>query len=345
MAYTDPQLNITFCVLSYTDETPLPGETVQQQELRMRGDINSSLASALPGWSVAWGPALTDDRANMMYIAGNAATSQYALAIRGTDWSFILDWLEDLTVLLLIPAPYNAHVKIATGTAVGVTALYNLQAPEAVTGKQMTASTFFRSLPSSAQIYVTGHSLGGCLASAIAPWFVSDGIAPTTLKAFTFAAPTAGDASFATYYNTLFGTRAVRYYNAIDLVPNAWATLDGIKQLFNPWPTCPGVVANLIDWASPYIPTYVQTGSAPNTAIPLPGVVHFSQDMKPVAQLPGPINDVFWAYEVGVQHASTYYAQLLGAPTVAPHSAKIAGVIASLPKLAPPRIPIIEPTV
>lgn len=346
MAYTDPQIMITLCELSYTDENPLPGETVQQQEARMLGDINNSLSSTMPGWSVAWGPVLTLDRGNMMFIAGNATTNQYALAIRGTDWHFILDWLQDLTVLQLVPAPYNANVKIAFGTAIGITALYNQTAGSVSTGAQMTASAFLKSLPATAKIYVTGHSLGGCLASAIAPWFVTDGVATTTLQVYTYAAPTAGEQAFATYYNNLFGTRAFRYYNAIDLVPNAWATVAAIKQLFTPWPTCPALISNLINWALPAIPAYVQTGSAAaGSAISLPGVVHFDKTMVPVVKLPGPINDLFWAQEVGVQHAGSYYAQLLGAPPITAHSAKLAAVVANVPKpVAPPVIPISGPT-
>jgi hypothetical protein len=60
----------------------------------MLRDINASLAeSPYASWKVAWGPKLNDDRSNMLYIAGNSATNQYAVAVRGTDWSFLLDWL------------------------------------------------------------------------------------------------------------------------------------------------------------------------------------------------------------------------------------------------------------
>ena len=35
---------IVLCVESYFDETPLPGETVAQQEARKLGDINAGLS-------------------------------------------------------------------------------------------------------------------------------------------------------------------------------------------------------------------------------------------------------------------------------------------------------------
>jgi hypothetical protein len=47
------------------------------------------------------------------------------------------------------------------------------------------------------------------------------------VKAYTFAAPSAGDAGFASYYNALFTdptsnlSTAFRVYNTLDFVPNA----------------------------------------------------------------------------------------------------------------------------
>jgi hypothetical protein len=323
MAFTEPQNMINLCVQSYLDETPLSGETVPQQEARMLGDINSALQPS--GWRVSWGPALTEDRANMMYVASSG--SSYAVVIRGTDWSFILDWIEDFTSILLIPAPYNFNVNIATGTAIGITTLNTMTASNGTTLPQYLAT-----LPSSAQLYVTGHSLGGCLASAYAPWLVTQGFGASTMKVYTFAGPSAGDQSFATYYDNLFGSRAVRYYNDIDLVPNAWATLANIEQLFNPSPTCPGFVTDLINWVLPHIPAYVQ----PSNSVKLPGQIHWTSS----AAADNPINDFLWAYQVAAQHASTYYASLLGV-TVSATEAKARATIASAPKAkAQPRLTV-----
>src|SRR5579875_3516394 len=94
-------LTLTLCIASYIDEKPLPGESIAHQEARMLNDINAWLAhSSYSAWSVAWGPKLNDDRSNMLYIAGNASANQYAVAVRGTDWTFVLDWLEDLASVL-----------------------------------------------------------------------------------------------------------------------------------------------------------------------------------------------------------------------------------------------------
>lgn len=317
------QSMITLCVASYLDETPLPGESIAAQEARMLGDINAALSGYPGNWQVTWGPALSSDRANMMYVAGG--TAGYAVVIRGTDWSFVLDWIEDFTSILQVPAPYNANVKLAAGTLIGIQTLDGMTASNGTTLRQ-----YLGTLPANAQLYVTGHSLGGCLASAYAPWLAYDGFGGSTMQVVTFAGPTAGDQSFATYYNNLFGSRAVRYYNKIDLVPNAWATLPAIKQLFNPSPTCPSFVSDLIDWVQPFIPTYVQ----PSNAVPLPGQIHWTSTVE----ADDPINDILWGFQVANQHASTYYAQLLGV-TIGHAAAKAAATVATPPPVnAPPRM-------
>jgi hypothetical protein len=316
------QAMITLCVESYIDETPLPGESIAAQQARMLGDINSALTNYPGGWQVTWGPALSSDRANMMYVAGSS--SGYAVVIRGTDWSFILDWLEDFTSILLVPAPYNLNVKIAAGTLIGIETL------DSLTANGQSLRQYLKTIPSSARLYVTGHSLGGCLASAYAPWLVTDGFGGNTMEVHTFAGPTAGDQSFATYYNTLFGSRSIRYYNDIDLVPNGWATIPAIKQLFNPSPTCPSFVKDIIDWALPHIPRYVQ----PSNAIALPGKIYWSSSV----QAGDPLNDILWGYQVANQHSSSYYAQLLGV-TIHAQAAKAAATIRTPPPVnAPPRV-------
>src|SRR5207248_3102567 len=123
----EAKLLLALATAAYIDEQPLPNETIQAQVARMRKDINAALQKPpTAGWQVVWGPGLTDDRANMMYVAGNIVTNQYTVAVRGTDWSFWLDWLEDFASLLpLVPfpfllAPFPKDVKVAIGTLVGL---------------------------------------------------------------------------------------------------------------------------------------------------------------------------------------------------------------------------------
>jgi len=70
--------------------------------------------------------------------------------------------------------------------------------------------------PGGLPIVVTGHSLGGALATLL----VADLTANTPLKpqAWTFASPNVGDASFAARYGAL-STVSWRIYNQVDVVP------------------------------------------------------------------------------------------------------------------------------
>jgi hypothetical protein len=95
---SEAQLLLTLSQLAYLDSAPLPGETVAAQEARMRRDIDAALAaSPYPTWRVVWGPGLSGGRANMLYVAGDSGAAgaggappgaRYAVAIRGTVWSF-----------------------------------------------------------------------------------------------------------------------------------------------------------------------------------------------------------------------------------------------------------------
>ena len=73
-----------------------------------------------------------------------------------------------------------------------------------------------RSILPGLPIVVTGHSLGGALATLL----VTDLTANTPLKpqAWTFASPNVGDAAFAARYGAL-STVSWRIYNQVDVVP------------------------------------------------------------------------------------------------------------------------------
>jgi hypothetical protein len=331
---TEAVLLMTLCEYAYIDERPLPGETVAAQQARMARDINAALAaSPYANWQVAWGPGLDGDRGNMMYVAGNHATNQYVVAIRGTDWSFWLDWLEDFAAVLgLVPFPYlpataGQDIKIAAGTAVGLQAL--VQMTGATSSAQVSLLTFVRQQAPGAQFFVTGHSLGGCLASAVAPWLAFELGGAGNLAAYTFAAPSAGNSAFADYYNQLFtdtatgASTAYRVYNTLDAVPNGWASLPVIETYYTPFPPCTTDIKTIIEDAANFVgTTYTQPGIAgQGSAVPLPGQV----TSRPAAARFDPIGDALFLYEVAQQHASTTYLRLLAAPPVPAAAAKVRG--------------------
>jgi hypothetical protein len=323
----EARLLLTLAASAYVDEKPLPLESIVAQTARMRRDIDTSLGqTAYSDWQVVWGPALAGDRGNMMYVAGNASTNQYAVAVRGTDWSFVLDWLEDFGSLLpLVPFPYLVQpagdsIKIAAGTLVGLNELVRMTGSGADDAQQDLA-TFLRQLPTDADLFVTGHSLGGCLASVVAAWVASVFGSAARVKAYTFAAPSAGNQAFADYFNALFTdassntSTAYRVYNTLDSVPNAWASLATITTYYDSSLLCPAYIKDVVDGAEIGVGSeYVQVGTEDSgSALALPGAV------VPWSSWLGmdPTGTAQFAHQVEQQHATATYLGLLDAtPTV-----------------------------
>jgi len=311
---------------TYIDGSALPGETLANQEARMRRDINAALAaSGQPSWQVVWGPGVSDDRGNMLYVAGDTNSKQLAVAIRGTDWSFWLDWVQDLAVVLplqpftsILPSTPANNPRIAAGTTVGLNQLLAAQGSTSA-GTQVDVVTFLRQAGPDADIFITGHSLGGCLASVLAPSLAFQLGSASNLKVYTFAAPSAGDQNFAEYYNRLFmnqGTNistAHRVYNSLDVVPNSWASLNVIETYYDPSPRCTSELKAIVDKAISLVGTqYVQVGTAAEgSAVKLDG----SPVVQPTFGL-DPVGDALFFRQLQQQHATSMYQHLLNTPVV-----------------------------
>jgi hypothetical protein len=84
-----------------------------------------------------------------------------------------------------------------------------------------------------APVIVTGHSLGGCQTTVMALDLAIKN-PNATIVPNTFAAPTAGNSAFIELYEQKCQF-SPRWFNTLDLVPMAYAGLDGIKQL---WTVC-----------------------------------------------------------------------------------------------------------
>jgi Lipase (class 3) len=336
----EAQLLITLSGFAYLDSTPLPGETVAAQEARMRRDIDAALAdSAFAGWRVVWGPGLSGDRANMLYVAGEASSDRLAVAIRGTDWSFWLNWLEDFGSVLplvpftdVLPSIPSGDPLIAVGTNVGLQLLLGTEA-STLDGEPVDLATFLRQAGDEARVFVTGHSLGGCLASVLAPSLAQRLGTARNFKVYTFAAPSAGNRGFASYYDRLFtdgaaASTAFRVYNDLDIVPDGWASLPSIVAQYRPAPPCPDALKELIEWAVSKVgSTYVQVGrAAKGSVVRLAGRVG-----PPAVAAPGPdpAAELFFQ-EVDQQHATETYMELLSAPAVSTALATLRAVRAKV---------------
>ncbi|NWF29498.1 IPT/TIG domain-containing protein [Streptomyces sp. PKU-EA00015] len=336
---TPAQVTMTLAAIAATAATPRPsGETLQEQSLRaMRGvtaQLNDSTLATRGTWRLKW-LALSPDNANLAYIAWNSdGSNQFAVAVRGTIDN-PTDMMEDLDVGTVVPftAGGSRDAAVSAGamaaftqvaTARSITDMPVEQAPEGQPGAPDTVvpsgATFTQALagllaavPSTPQptVYVTGHSLGGCIATMLATYLQAQTwtVNKPQFALVTFAAPTAGLKSFADYVDSRPWSLNERHVNAYDLVPRAWSDLSTPKG----WYPAPGPSANeevkllltVIDLLRK-ANVYVQP-SAPST-------VNANYSMYDKELVNKTTSDFLG--QVAFQHANSTYLTLLGAPVV-----------------------------
>jgi pimeloyl-ACP methyl ester carboxylesterase len=250
----------------------------------------------------------------MSYIAQNAAANQFALSIRGTNFSLKIDVQEDNDVGTAVSFAEQAGApsKISRGA---------MEAFQEVTGAVSTSSKTtlaqeLQKLASSnpgAQFFIAGHSLGGCVATTVALYLhnlVKSWSNKVSFQVYTFAAPTAGDKDFANLFARTFPTSSWRVYNLWDVVPNAWQTLDNVAKNFYPGgPQATSFIKEQI--------TKLQSSLNNNVYVqPVTNEVPLNQqalrDMNHIGNF-----TYDFIQQVGFQHDANTYLKLLEAPTVA----------------------------
>ena len=322
---------MTLSTLAYVDEN----RTATQQQ--MIGEINAGLEEAgYKSWQVAWGPALNADRSNLAYAARNSETGQLAVSIRGSDFSFWLNWIEDLAAIRLVPydqfvSTASKTAQIAFGTAIGLRQVLGMR-----DGTE-SLETFLSAAPAGTPILMTGHSLGGCLASALAPCVANWVGSASGLSIYTIAAPSPGNSAFAHYYNALFTdhsgySTAFRFFNSLDVVPNAWASLNTVETYYPPLVSCPADITRLIGRAETAVAgKYCQLGEvAVGSAIELSGTIIRPLGADRGRLEPNAFENALFLWEAAQQHACTTYQALLQAPLMIPAVARLKQALAAL---------------
>src|SRR4029077_1476984 len=290
MTYTNPQVMMTLAAITYAPPKDIPGYLLP----------TTKPPNATGGeWALVWGPAVTAlDEGNLMFVTYNKSTHQYAIAVRGTYPTFSLALLVDLYEDLDVSDPCPWEYPAVSGALVAGGAIDGLDDLVGFTSNGVSFPEFVdsRIAPSGAEVFVAGHSLGGALTTVLAPWLVyrlSQSNAHNVVIPYTYAAPTAGNAVFASFYTGLF-QNSYRYHNVIDVVPKAWADLLSIKNLYSsPGPACPWELKGTIDLVSDWLGAIQVSYSQPDGAgISLPGV-------------PSPTSDII--AEALDQHDHNYY--------------------------------------
>lgn len=197
-------------------------------------------------WRCVWGPKEDPDNANLVYVAAYYEAGLPVAAVvvvRGTDvtddvWGDFKEAFEDLGAAYQVTLPWllgSPDILVSDGTLDALTTI------EAMRWEGVALIDFLRGFlgdPANEKpvLVVTGHSLGGCVTTVLAPWLLTAlaarGVSVPVVPC-TFAAPTAGNAAFTRYLARLF-PYAPRYYNNLDAVPLGWADLDGIDTIYDP---------------------------------------------------------------------------------------------------------------
>lgn len=150
------------------------------------------------------------DRIDACLVGENA--DGVIVAFRGTlppswqSWPSVLDWLQDL--MCEPESCPNLPGKVHTGFCDATSALI---ADVAAAVKRLNPA-------GTKAVYVTGHSLGGAMASLGAWILQAQPYDISIAQVVTFASPKPGDGAFQRAYQKVF-TNQLRYENYDDLVP------------------------------------------------------------------------------------------------------------------------------
>lgn len=267
-------VNMTLAALCYTAENNPNINEIRDSLILQLADSTYSTGGQ---WKLAWGPGISPGRGSMLYAAVDTTsdTIYFAIAVRGTDWNFPANIQEDMEVWQLEKYPYGGTGdSVAEGSLDGLDTL--LATVDPVSGQSL--ETFLNSIPNGhLKMFITGHSLGGALATLVTAWFVDRGFTSKfALETYTFAAPTVGNTSFAARYNNILlaaNAQSHRVVNSKDLVPYGWAGLGNVVTDHIPT-TVPLDIAFALDLIQAYLDSngikykHVETRQSIGTLIP-----------------------------------------------------------------------------
>ena len=186
-------------------------------------DIQPTLNKYMPGWKPIW--EATELGGNHAFVATDG--KEYALAIRGSlinfSWAAFQNWIyQDLHVTSQEKWAFtddSSNAKLSQGSYDGWQNLSKMT--DKRTG-QLLLPFLEKELKEGSRLLITGHSLGGNLATVYASYlwqaFKKNNRTGPIINVITFAAPAAGNKAFANDFDKKF-PGSLRVENENDIVP------------------------------------------------------------------------------------------------------------------------------
>jgi hypothetical protein len=298
-------------------------------EISYSDHAQDSLKKYLPGWKIIWNHAPINS--NYAFLVTDQ--TNYALVVRGSLMQFNRDafdnWIyQDLNVVVQKDWPFTDNgggAKISQGAYDGWQNLCALK--DTVinkTLKEMVDSVVSDNTP----LYITGHSLGGNLATVYASWLFTElkksGKPRNNIHVMTFGAPAAGNQLFASDFNKKF-PNSLRVENTNDIVTKfpVAESIGDMGSLYKPAPSAYEIEVGY-KFLTVKLSTLFTTIKYALKALELTnGNSTFTQTNGLGKQITIPLsgknnsNDIgSWFAEAAYQHSIVQYAAMIGAPVL-----------------------------
>jgi triacylglycerol lipase len=292
-------------------------------------NIAKDLQQYMPDWQLVWDGA--ERGGNHAFLATNG--EGYALGIRGSllefSWAAFQNWVyQDLNVMSLKNWEFtndSSKAKIAQGSWDGWQNLNNMT--DKTTGKTLLA-VLEEKTKDNTPILITGHSLGGNLATAYASYLwqylKNKKKENNNINVITFAAPAAGNAYFAKDFNKKF-PHSLRFENSNDMVPKFPCTpkIESLGELYDSIPSASTIMVGYKNVTVSLSRVFFLLNTAMNILEFTTSNADYTQPAGNGNLFTNPLsgnnksNDIVsWLAEAGYQHGMAQYAAYLNAPVV-----------------------------
>lgn len=298
-------------------------------EIAYCSDQQKELDQYMPGWKVVWDA--SELGGNDAFVASDGTT--YAIAVRGSliqfSWQAFQNWIyQDLNVTSLQKWEYvndSSKAKVAQGAYDGWQNMNKLT--DKTTGKTLLAFLENKTNDNT-PILITGHSLGGNLATLYASYlwqnFKNNGHPGNNINVITFAAPAAGNESFANDFDKKF-PNSMRFENRNDIVPKfpCISRISALQALYTDAPAASKISVGYKNATTSLSNVFILLSTSLK-------ILEFTNSNSVYKQTNGngnllnidlsgknTSNDISsWLSEAGYQHGVARYAEKLGVPVV-----------------------------